>query len=342
MPRKIVLSLVLAALPLPASAQKQPTVPRPQTPRQALIEIVTNGGDSVLKHLTVEVQQMFLKPENKSAAPFLTSLSAMKPEKGLEVFETGDVLFSYSEPRQHTRLEVRVDNDDMAGTEDTLLLSLHQFRDGKEEDMGLGMANMHFSVNLKQQQNIWRLNSISVGADFPIGDPEFLQKAFLKSAAGTGGMVGLHTTASVSTPSQPVAMPPQQVLMFLGLAETTFARQHPETGFTCSLVDLSDTAKLMGVDQQVSSGSYNGYRFSLSGCEGKPAASFQIIAEPLTAGKDQKAYCTDATQNVRVWESGGSGCLAFGKVQTSDNGEAGFTFYTPNSTLSEGREKSKM
>ncbi len=342
--RKICLSLVLAAFSLPAFAQKQPPAVRPQTPRQALIEIVTKGGDNVLKHLTVEVQEMFLKPENKSAAPFLTSLALMKPEKGLECFETGDVLFSYSEPRQHARFEVHVDNDDMAGTEDTLLLSLHQFRDGKEQDMGLGLTNMHFSVNLKQQQNIWRLNRISVGADFPIGDPEFVQKTLVKGAtdaSGMGGMYGIRAAAPASTETRPVSMPPQQVLMVLGYAETNFARQHPETGFTCSLADLSDMAKMMGVDQQVSSGSYNGYRFSMTGCEGRPAGSFQIVAEPLAAGKNEKTYCTDATGNVRLSEGGGSTCLAFGKVQAPDEGSAGVHFYTPLSTTSVDLEKPK-
>jgi hypothetical protein len=332
--RKISPLLVFAALTIPAFAQKQPSAPRPQSPRQALIEVVTKGGDSVLKHLTVEVQEMFLKPENKLAAPFLTSLTSMKPEKGLEVFETGDVLFSYSEPTQHTKFEVHVDNDDMAGTEDTLLLSLHQFRDGKEEAEGFGLESMHFSVNLKQQQNVWRVNKISVEADFPVGDPEFIQKNFLKPAAGSApGMYAIsdvHGNSS-SAASQSATMPPQQVLMFLGLAESTFARQHPETGFTCSLAALSETAKLMGVDHQVSSGTYNGYRFSLSRCEGKPAGSFQIVAEPLVAGKDSKTFCADATQNVRASEGDANACLAFGKLfgSETDDGFSGFHLVVP-------------
>jgi hypothetical protein len=280
--------------------------------------MITKGGDSVLKHLTVEVQELLLKPENKSTAPFLTMLGAMKPETGLQTFEAGDVLLSYSEPRQHMKYEVHVDNDDMAGTEDTMLLSIHLFHEGKEEEAGLGFMSSHFTVNMKQQQNIWRLNKISVGADFPVGDPEFVDKMFFKNAASAGVAVvpGWHATSSPAG-GQPAAMPPEQIVALLALAQATFARQHPETGFTCSFTELSDTAKLMGVDHQVSTGSYNGYRFALAGCEGKPAGSFQITAEPITRNAGTKAFCTDATQNVRVSETGsGANCLAFGKPQS--------------------------
>ena len=319
MPRKICfLSLLLFSASVIAFSQKQPVVVKPQTPRQALIEMITKGGDSVLKHLTVEVQELLLKPENKSTAPFLTMLGAMKPETGLQTFEAGDVLLSYSEPRQHMKYEVHVDNDDMAGTEDTMLLSVHLFRDGKEEEAGLGFMSSHFTINMKQQQNIWRLNKFSVGADFPIGDPEFIQKMFLKNSEGVAGGVavvpGWHTSSSSA---QPASMPPEQIVALLALAETTFARQHPDMGFTCSFTELSDTAKLMGVDHQVSTGSYNGYRFALAGCEGKPAGSFQITAEPITPNAGARAFCTDATQNVRVSEAGsGANCLASGKPQS--------------------------
>lgn len=328
--RKIFLiSALISLLSAAGLAQQQPSPAKPQTPRQALIEMITKGGDSVLKHLTVEVQEMFLKPENKASAPFLTALTSMKAESGLKAFEAGDVLFSYSEPGQHMKYEVQVDNDDLAGTEDTLLLSLHLFRDGKEEDTGFGLMSSHFSINMKLQQNIWRLNKVSIGADFPIGDPEFVQKTLLKTFAGGSTGVGIAPGGHISSSpiaTEPATMTTEQAVTMLGFAETMFARQHPETGFTCSLTELAETAKLMGVDHQVSSGSYNGYRFALSGCEGKPAAAFQITAEPMAAGRGAKTFCSDATQNVRVLEGGsGANCLVFGKVQVSaDEGGVGW------------------
>ena len=331
--RKTLFCLLLSlALNITLLAQKQPPSPKLQTPRQALIEMISKGGNSVLKHLTVEVQEMFLKPENKAATPMLTALTSMKPEKGLQTFEAGDVLVSFTEPGQNVKYEVRVDDDDMAGTEDTLSLSLHVLRDGKEEDSGVWLLSSHFSVNMKQQQNIWRLNKISVGADFPVGDPEFIKKNLLHSDSGMHTAV-MTPLGGVSTEaqSQPASMPPEQLIMMLGFAESTFARQHPETGFTCSLSQLGDTAKSMGIDQQASTGTYNGYRIGLSGCEGKPAGSYQIFIEPISAGSGSKAFCSDATQNVRVLEGGnGANCLAFGKVQSSgDDGLTGFRIAAP-------------
>ena len=342
-----VLLLLISVLTSLAAAQKQATPSKPQTPRQALIEIVTKGGDTVLKHLTVEVQELLLKPENKSSAPALMALGSMKPESGLEAFEAGDVLFRYSQLPLHVKYEVVVDSDDLAGIEDTLQLSLHMFRDGKEDNSEFGLMSPHFIVSMKQQQNIWRLNKISVGADFPVGDPEFVKAAVLKSGAG------VHTTALAATAggsdspanrTQPVTMPPEQIIMMLGFAETSFARTHPDHGFTCSLAELGQTAKLMGVDQAVSTGTYNGYHFALTGCEGKPAGSYQITAEPITAASGDKTFCSDATQNLRTVEGGsGVNCLAFGKVQSSgDQGEVGgtgFTFYSPLQTNPKAEDK---
>lgn len=335
--------LLLSIFSLNLLAQKQPPSPKLQTPRQALIEMISKGGDSVLKHLTVEVQEMFLKPENKAAAPMLTAVTSMKPEKGLQTFEAGDVLVSFTEPGQNVKYEVRVDDDDMAGTEDTLSLSVHVLRDGKEEDSGVWLLSSHFSVNMKQQQNIWRLNKISVGADFPIGDPEFIKKNLLHSDSGvhTAVMTPLGGAYSAETQSQPASMPPEQLLTMLGFAESTFARQHPETGFTCSLTQLGDTAKSLGVDQQAITGTYNGFRIGLTGCEGKPAGSYQIFVEPISAGAGSKAFCSDATQNVRVLEGGsGANCLAFGKMQaSSDEGGSGVFIGAPMTPATDSHPK---
>lgn len=331
--------LLLSIFSLGVFAQKQPPSPKLQTPRQALIEMISKGGDSVLKHLTVEVQEMFLKPENKAAAPMLTALTSMKPEKGLQTFEAGDVLASFTEPTQNLKYEVRVDDDDMAGTEDTLSLSLHVLRDGKEEDSGVWLLSSHFSVNMKQQQNIWRLNRISVGADFSVGDPEFIKKNFLRNetvvhTTGLGAIAGGVEAAPAQ--NQQASMPPEQMVTMLGFAESTYARQHPETGFTCSLAELGETAKLLGVDQKVSTGTYNGYRIGLSGCEGKPSGSYQIFVELISAGTGSKAFCSDATQNVRVLEGGsGANCVAFGKVvqTTGEVGGIGIDLAAPTDHL---------
>ncbi len=328
MPRFRIFSLFLAvaAVSLSALAQRQEAPPKPQTARQALIEMVTKGA--LEKHLTTEVQEI-LKSKGKKNALGLGMLNSFTLDSGLQAFESGEVLFAYNDSAQHTNYEVHVDNDDLAGNEDSLSLSIHSFRDGKEQDNEWSFMSSHITVTMKLQQNVWRIDKVSVGAEFPVGDPKFFESAFMKMASGETSVADLQAVAGrvSSTPETPApAMPPEQSVRMLAFAESAFARLHPDAGFTCTLSDLAQWAKMVGVDQQVTTGTSNGYHFALSGCEGKPAGSFQIIAEPLVAGKGAKAFCTDATQNLRESEDGqGSTCLATGKVPRSEaeNEESG-------------------
>jgi hypothetical protein len=273
-PRFKLLFFFVAILCVSLSALGQPQVapPKPQTARQALTEMVTKGGDALQKHLTVEVQDL-LKSQGKNALG-LAMLSSMKPESGLQSFEAGDLLFAYTDSAQHTKYEVHVDSDDLAGDEDSLSLSIHSFRDGKEQDDEWSFMSSHFTVTMKLQQNIWRLNKIAVGAEFPVGDPKFIEKPFFKTASGEAAVAGfsvptVHTDVHLGTGASEVAspsMPPEQVVTMLAIAENMFARLHPDTGFACSLSELADSSKMMGVDQQVITGTYNSYRFTLAGC----------------------------------------------------------------------------
>lgn len=299
---------------------------RPQTARQALIEMLTKGGNAIEKHLTVEVQEL-LESSGK-ASPLNSYGTYMKLGAGLESFDSGDVLLAfYPDQSKTTKYEIHVDSDDLSGDEDTLLLSVHTFREGteKEQESEFGLLSSHFSVSMKLQQNVWRLNKVSVGADFPIGDPEFIKKTLLKTSQAASATTGgaLYTPQATtqlelrsgSSEGEMPALPPQQTISLLGMAEHSFARMHPKTGFTCSLKDLAETSKAMGVNEQVNTGTYNGYRFALSGCESTPAGSYQIVAEPLTLEKGSKSFCADPTGNVRFSDDGrGATCLASGKL----------------------------
>ncbi|HZD95154.1 MAG TPA: hypothetical protein VE133_12920, partial [Candidatus Sulfotelmatobacter sp.] len=67
------------------------------------------------------------------------------------------------------------------------------------------------------------------------------------------------------------------------------------------------------MDAAFAEGVYNGYRFTLSGCEYRPAKVFRVIAEPV-AGKG-KAYCSDHTNNLRTSDDGrGMTCLISGRL----------------------------
>ncbi|HEY6968713.1 MAG TPA: hypothetical protein VJA94_05900 [Candidatus Angelobacter sp.] len=302
-----------------------PTPPPPQSPRQALIEIIKGGDNALMKHLTVEVQQLLTQTKNKERFLRLGFAGAFGSEPGVEVetFETGPVLLSFNSPKEHKKFEVDVNTDDLRGDQDTLELSFHQFQDGEEQEPEWQPFLSHFSVTLVQQKEIWRLSKVNVGAEFDIGDPEFLKKTMLKGAdkETTARQQERREHTPNDEPSEPPAMSGEQVVMMLGYAESSFASQHPELGFTCSLADLGDTAKQLGLE---STGSFRGYRINLTGCQGRPSGSFQITAEPTTP--TGKAYCTDATHNIRVSDDGrASTCLLAGRstrVQVPDEDES--------------------
>jgi hypothetical protein len=326
--KAFVLALILLSFTI-LRAQQQPPAP-PQTARQALIEMVSGGEKSLTKHLTVETQEGFLKQGNASAKALpMTMVSAIANEAGsdFQSFDSGPVLFSVVDTKAHTKVEIRVDGEDLNGNEDTLQISYHAFRDGEEQTDEVGLLASQIQVSLKQQENIWRLNEITVTARFPVGNPEFLKKLLGGAAggavggAGNGAVSEVHVSldrdkdSQATGPVQTYALPPEQVVNMLGLAEGAFAGGHPEKGFTCSLAELAETSSAWGVDPQVANGSYNGYKFTLAGCEGNPAGSFQVIAEPIGPVAGLKAFCSDATHNVRVADDGrGSTCLTSGKV----------------------------
>jgi hypothetical protein len=228
------------------------------------------------------------------------------------VFETGQVLLSASDPKSNEKFEVHIDSDDLSGDTDNMDISFHQLRDGVEQDIPYAALLSRFTIGMKRQANIWRLNEISVNIKVPVGDPKLLEKF----GNGLPGMTGVKIGGSASgKPEKPRDMAPREAITMVAFAESTFARSHPETGFTCTLADLAKSNPF-NLDPRIFSGEpYRGYKFSLSGCQDKPSGSFHLIAEPVAPAAGTKAYCTDATNNVRSSDDGlGSSCIASGKV----------------------------
>lgn len=320
---KLRAALLFSAISISTFAQ-QPAPAPPQTARQALIEMITGGQKAASKHLTVEVQQLLANVGNKSSY-VLAMFDSIRSQAGTEIqtFDTGSILLSANEPREHAKLEARIENDDLTGEEDTLELSFHLMRDGKEDQAAdWGAFLSHVAVNMKRQQGIWRLNKIGVGLEFPLGDPEFLKKTFFKipdQATGVGVVAGSgHLEAN--TEQHEINVLPEQLVAWLSFSERSFAQEHPDIGFSCSLSELTQNLKFFESNQELSSGTYKGYKLSLTGCEGKPAGSFHIVAEPIVQGAGAKAFCTDATQNLRASDDGrGSSCIASGHIFRSND-----------------------
>jgi hypothetical protein len=319
--RTAVLLLVIFADSFLLAQSQAPAAP-PQTPRQALIEMISGGQEGAMKHLTVEMQKSLQGDGKSNAASQLAAFDQIRAaSSGFQVFESGEVLISANDPKNNEKFEVHVDSDDLSGDTDNMDISFHQFRDGVEQDIPYTAMLSRFTVGMKKQENIWRLNELSIDIKVPLGDPKLLEKF----GSGIGpGMFGAKVggVSASGKPEKPRDMAPREAVMMLGFAESQFARTHPEIGFTCTLPDLAKP-NMFNLDPHIFSGEpYQGYKFSLSGCQNKPSGSFHLVAEPVSPTGKAQAFCTDATNNVRSSDDGlGSSCLTSGKLASFGAGD---------------------
>jgi hypothetical protein len=320
------IAVAVCALAGIATAEQKAGDPE-QSPRKAILEMFSGNEDAFKKHLTLEVQDKLkelLKNSTPAGSDPLQALTLAKAAAGdnLENFDAGPILFSYNNPERHERLEIRIDSEDLQGDQDEMQLSLHTFRSGLEEDLPLGLKLL---LVWKLQQNVWRLNGVIVRASVAIGDPRILDKSTWVPPA-IAPAVSKAQAASDPPAATPVALnePPKmtaaRAVRLIALAENIYAKKHPETGFVCSISELVGVGR--GLDDgepytfmgpEFASGVYNGYKFLLSGCDGDPAKSFHVIAEPVSG--TGRAYCSDTTRDLHASDDGiGEHCLTSGKI----------------------------
>ena len=312
--RVIVLCIMLAAM---CGAEQRSSAS--QSPRQAIIEMLSGSEAQFRQHLTLEMQAKLAEMMKDSSGAFpLHAITTAKPSDPdhFQAFDLGPILFSLNNPEQHERYEVQIDSEDPRGDQDLIGLSLHLIRNGIEEETPIAMR---FIVNMKRQEGMWRLNAVTLSATLPVGDPRILDKAWW-------GPIMLAASGSKSDSSPAVIVDdrakisPLRAVRMIGMAENIYAQNHPGIGFTCHMADLVNVGKGLDedgvykfMDAEFAGGVYNGYRFTLAGCDRKPARTFRVIAEPV-AGKG-RAYCSDNTNNLRASDDGrGVTCLISGKL----------------------------
>ncbi len=294
-----------------------------QSPRQAMIEMLSGGEAPFKKHLTVAMQgrlKNLMKASLDNAPnPLLALTGAIAPGSNkLQAFDLGPILFSFNNPQEHERYELQIDREEPRGEEHVMALSLHLVRGGVEQQIPVGL---HLVLDLIRQEGIWRLNAVTVNSTLPVGDPRILEKSWWSPAlaAATGGNMDASPMTPVVVDDRPKLSPLRAVRM-IGMAENIYAQKHPGLGYTCAIADLVNIGRGMDeegmykfMDAEFADGLYNGYRFMLSGCERKPARMFRVTAEPV-AGRG-KAYCSDNTNNLRASDDGrGTTCLISGKI----------------------------
>ena len=264
-----------------------------QSPRQAIIEMMSGGEAPFKKHLTVEMQSKLqnLMKGSVDNAPNPIQMLAGATSGGsnkFQAFDLGSILFSFNNPQEHERYEIQIDGEDPRGDEDTMALSLHQVRNGVELEIPVGMR---FVLNLKKQEGIWRLSAVTINATLPVGDPRILNKSWWTPAmvAAMGTNTDTSADSGVVVDERP-KMTPMRAVRMIGMAETIYSQKHPGIGYTCSLSDLVNVGRGMDedgmykfLDAEFASGSYNGYKFTLSGCERMPARMFRVTAEPVAS-----------------------------------------------------------
>lgn len=294
-----------------------------QSPRQALIEMFSGGEAPFKKHLTQEMQgklQNLMKGSVDNApSPLLALTGATSAGANrFQSFDIGPILFAFNNPDDHERYEVEIDSDEQRGEEDTMALSLHLVRNGVEREIPVGLK---IFARLKRQTGVWRLTTVNLNASLPVGDPRILEKSWWgPTLAAAGGVADEPPAASAVVIDERPKMNPLRAVRMIGMAENLYAQMHPGAGYTCNLSNLINIGKGMDeegmykfMDAEFAGGLYNGYRFTITGCDRTPARMFRVVAEPV-AGHG-KAYCSDNTNNLRAADDGrGATCLAAGKI----------------------------
>jgi len=315
---KITLAALLATLSLSLHAQEKEKQVALQTPRQAVIEMICGGEDAMKKHLTVDVQKK-LAALAQTAPYAVTPLQTFALAKSagapqLQSFDFGAILLYVNNPEKNERVELHVDADNLrSDEEDDMELSLHSFHSGEEQPLPVGLR---FLLNLRLQEGIWRLNALTFSARVPFGDPRILDRSWWNVSA-----LGIPAVPFIPEATEPPPrIEPFRAVRLVDLAENLYAQKHPESGFTCRIADLINIGKGLDsgerftfMDPEFAGGVYNGYKFVLSGCAGKPARSFHITAEPVSG--PGRAFCSDNTSTIRSSEDGFAvTCLASGKI----------------------------
>jgi hypothetical protein len=317
---RILLSVFAFGILTSALSAQPKNVPL-QSPRQALVEMFSGSDEKVRKHLTVEVQNKLAElmknyPAGTDPIRALTSSSVQGAQK-FDAFDFGPILFSLNDSAHHTRVEAHIDSEELAENEDNIVVSLHSYRAGVEQELPLGVS---FLLNLRLQESVWRLNAVTFAAKVPLGDPRVLSwlNPQTLSLAALNAVPAASVGVAAPVPQAPM-MAPLRAVRMISLAEDVYARRHPDQGYTCGISNLVNVGKGMDdgeiysfMDPDFADGVYNGYRFVLTGCQGNPVRTFQVAAEPLS-GRG-KSYCADDRHNMGSSDDGkASTCLARAK-----------------------------
>jgi hypothetical protein len=315
--RALAQSLLVVLLVITVAAAQQSAVP--QTARQALLEMFFGKeAGTFVKHLPAATRAALEKSGGLTGLQQLSALTSQMQTQGqsLQTFETGSLLLVTENQKTGDKFEMTVENDSLHGDQDDIEVSFQAYKNGKAQSRAF-MPQMTFSM--KQESEVWKLNEISLTLRLPLADPDFLKaiaQSMKPSASATAGAMP-QNTAGTSLGNDALVT---AALKSIVAAEATYASRYPTIGYTCALSDLDgfgggepNEHQAMLIHSGLASGRRYGYVFSLAGCAGTPAGSFQLTATPSGNAFGRKAYCADQSGAIRSSVDGNPGsCLEKG------------------------------
>jgi hypothetical protein len=291
----------------------------PQTARQALLEMIfSKTPGTFVKHLPQATRAALQKSgalANMQQYSLLTS-QLQAQNKNFQTFETGSILLTMDDPQSNQKFDITVENDSLLGDEDDLELSFQGYKDGVLQKTSY-MPRLTFVM--KKESDIWKLNEIAVTVHVPLADPDFLKALTEKMKPQTAAQTTFTPQAQTSVPFGSDAQVLSAMRTIL-TAEATYANMYRSVGYTCTLSDLdgfggggANQHQAMLIPSSLASGKRYGYVFSLSGCTGSPANSFQLTAGPSGNSFGRRVFCSDQTAVIRSSTDGNPAtCLVSG------------------------------
>jgi hypothetical protein len=317
----LLLMFSLASLPAFAQIAAPKPTAQPQTPRQAILEMLfskdTSGFDRHLPALAhKKMERVGMLDVRSRPSPF-----DAEEMRYLTTYDDGPVLFTFDPPQPpgrydktamdpKKRIELTVEGEDDRGDEASFDFALHIYVNGADQLQQIE-PRAHVKMVLEKDargNGIWKLADIGFSGHFPLADPAFLtevEKEFApgRMAANEGNAVaGMHAIVAAEVSYQ-----------------TTYGQ------YTCSLAALAgdrsskpsaDHAGL--IDPGLGSGKRSGYIFRVADCGS--GSSFRVSAVPEVPGTTGKrAFCSDVAGTYRSSEDGAEDtCFLSGKPLGSD------------------------
>jgi len=302
--------LLLAIGSTDGQSSKAPPPIQPQTPRQVILEVMTAKDTKAIARHLPEATRAFWSARLSTLPSVLASGILMtmaagqasdsegtgvsveypKPNPNLEVFQAGPVLVRERDARTSTVSELRIDDDELIGDEDTMELSLHQTSFQGEEIPPIQFPSIR--INMKLEKGTWRFEEIDFVQRLRLGDPQFARDTARRQAEESEAMA----IAAIST---------------IENAEKKYLKRSPDKQFSCQLTQLdptSERAEGMSVSSSLRIAEARGYKLQLSNCD---AAGFRVAAIPQQNGG--RTMCADQTAVIKASTKGVADCFANGE-----------------------------